>query len=157
MVEPNKLGKEATDDILAFSKKFYLKYGVYPTVIYTLNKHKTKTVSLPEMENIINNLLKNHYNSDYTVRTRSRLRDIVIYRQIMFKMLYDMGYTLTVLSKFFNYNHATVLYSKDTVNDFLEINDARFSKIYNNILDEIKQKNGIVDPIQPDDPGESNT
>ena len=54
MVTDEKLKKEAYASVSKFCKEFNLTYGVYPTVLYTLNKDKIKTISLKNIEELIN-------------------------------------------------------------------------------------------------------
>lgn len=157
MVNENRVMNSATEEVLRFSKEFYLRFGVYPTVLYSLNKDKPRAVTLPELEEIVNNMMEKDIGPEYKVKTKTRLRDVVSYRQLTFKILYDMGYTITAISKYFGFNHATILYSKSHADDFLQLNDSKFLNIYNSIIYEINQKNGIDDLIQSNIPRKVNT
>lgn len=157
VIHTERVDKKARQDVLDFSRQFYINYGIYPIVLYSLNKDKSKTITLPDMEAVVNKLLFEKFGDTYDIRSKTRLRHIVMYRQIMFKILYDMGYTIVSIAKYFNYNHATILYSKDCVNDFLKLKDSQFLNVYNIIINEINQKNVYDDSVQSDDRGESDS
>ena len=157
MVIDEKLRKEATAAVSEFCKKFYLNYGVYPTVLYTLNKNKIKTISLKNAENIVNDLLKKTYDDSYNIRSRTRLKHVIVYRHVMFKMLYDMGYTYTVMSGYFKYNHATILYAVNTITNYIKFHDEKTIEVYNLIKNEISKENEPSALIQHDGRGEIDT
>ena len=131
MVNDEKLKFQARNAVSKFCKDFHLTYGVYPTVIYTLNKSKSKikTMSLKDTEKLVNDILQKTYDDDYIVTSKTRLKHIVVYRHVMFKILYDMGYTYTVLSGYFKYNHATILHAVNTISNYLKFNDEKKSCI----------------------------
>lgn len=157
MVNDEKLKNQAKEDVSKFCKNFYLTYGVYPTVLYTLSKTKIRTVSLVTIENIINDILQKTYDTDYTIRSKTRLKHIIIYRHVMFKILYDMGYTYTVMSGYFKYNHSTILHGVKTITNYLKFNDEETIKVYNIIKNEIAKENEPSVIIQHDGSGETNS
>ena len=75
----------------------------------------------------------------------------------MFKILYDMGYTYTILSGYFKYNHATILHAVNTITNYLKFNDQKTIEVYNIIKNEITKENEPSDIVQHDDRGETNT
>lgn len=154
MVTDEKLRKEAKAAVSKFCKDFYLTYGVYPTVLYTLNKTKIRTISLKNAEDLVNTILQRTYADDYEVRSKTRLKHIVIYRHVMFKILYDMGYTYTVLSGYFKFNHATILHGVKTITNYLQFNDERTIEVYNILKNEITKEDESHVVIQYDNRGE---
>lgn len=154
MVTDAKLKREAYAAVSKFCKEFNLTYGVYPTVLYTLNKDKIKTISLNNIEELINNILKKTYDDSYNIRSKTRLKHIIIYRHVMFKILYDMGYTYTVLASYFKYSHATILYASNTITNYLKFNDQKTIEVYNIIKNEITKENEPDAVIQHDNRGE---
>ena len=72
----------------------------------------------------------------------------------MFKILYDMGYTYTVLSGYFKFNHATILHGVKTINNYLQFNDERTVEVYNILKNEITKENETDAVIQYDHRGE---
>ena len=138
MVTDEKLKREAYASVSKFCKEFNLNYGVYPTVLYTLSKDKIKTISLKNIEELINNILKRTYDDSYNIRSKTRLKHIIIYRHVMFKILYDMGYTYTLLANYFNYSHATI-------------------EVYNILKNEIAKENEPNAVVQYDIRGEIDT
>ena len=141
MVNDEKLKREAYASVSNFCKEFNLTYGVYPTVLYTLNKDKIKTISLKNIEELINNILKRTYDDSYNIRSKTRLKHIIIYRHVMFKILYDMGYTYTLLANYFKYSHATILYASNTITNYLKFNDQKTIEVYNILKNEIAKEN----------------
>jgi hypothetical protein len=154
MVTDEKLRKEAKAAVSKFCKDFYLTYGVYPTVLYTLSKTKIRTISLKNAEDLVNTVLQRTYADDYEVRSKTRLKHIIIYRHVMFKILYDMGYTYTVLAGYFKYSHATILYASNTITNYLKFNDQKTIEVYNIIKNEITKENEPDAVIQHDNRGE---
>lgn len=158
MVDLLKIKQAARDDVTDFSKMFFQKYGVYPIVSYKIveNNEQLKIVPMYRVEKIVDKLIKDHYGNEYSVWTRNRYKFIIEYRQVMFKILYDMGYNYLAIGKYFKFAHCTILYSAKVINDYLNIKDNQITNIYNQILYEISKESGAFDIIQWDDPRKIN-
>ncbi len=153
-----KIKEDARYDVAKFSKEFNNKYGVYPVVMYKIvnDNQNLKIVPIDKVEKIVDRLIKDYYGENYSIWLRKRYKFLMEYKQVMFKILYDMGYTYSVLSKYFKYAHCTILYSNNTVNGYIKIKDEKIINIYNQILYEINKESGTFDIIQWDDPGKTN-
>jgi chromosomal replication initiation ATPase DnaA len=84
------------------------------------------------------------------IRCKLRHQTLSEHRQVFFMMAREMGYSYSYLSKFLDYNHATVIHSYNKVMDMLKIQD----KVMTDIYQGIKCKLYDNEPIQ-DTGGES--
>jgi hypothetical protein len=104
-----KLLKEAEETIETFKQKFYGKYGVWPIVTFPISEPKLKVNSFAEAEEIVNTIMNKKEGHTHKLRDRVRMRSVVEYRQVLFKILFDLGYTCTSIGQHFGYDHATVI------------------------------------------------
>lgn len=146
--------QSAQNDIDAFTDYFFKTYHILPIITYYSNKGTIKDLPISEVEQIVNNILLGYTSDDTMILTRkSRIKILNVHRQCTFKILYDMGYTLHRIGKYFGFNHATVLHARDTVNDYLSLKDPMITDTLNKILYEIKQNQdrskGTLPPDKP--------
>lgn len=151
------LEKNQEEDIKIFCDNFYSKYGTNPKVLYVNRSNKLRPLSLENVEKIVNFAMYNKYGDVYKVKQKVRDRDLICYRQAMFYYLHNMGYTLVGISKYFGFNHATIIHSISKVKNFIEIKDQTTLTILKELEDGFKETHEPVDIIQSDDRGESNS
>ena len=151
MVNRKRIKELARSDVAKFSKEFYNKYGVYPVVMYSVNED-TKIAKLPlhQVEKVVEKLIKQDVGKKYSLWSKERLRFVIEYRQVMFKILLEMGHTSLAIGLYFKYSHCTVLYSAKIATGYININDERIINIYNKIIYEINKESGTFDVIQWD-------
>lgn len=131
---------QAFEDSNFFKETFYKKYGVFPIVLYSFSQTKIKTITLSDAEDVANKVIAKMNSDLYTIRSKTRLRSVLIYKHCMLKMLYDMGYTYTGLSKFFGLNHATILHAVRNINNYLKSEDLITINAYNILKNSIDEK-----------------
>lgn len=146
--------QSAQKDIEVFTDYFFKKYNIVAVITYHTNKGSIEDLPISEVEQIVNNILFG-YTGDNTIvlTTKSRIKILNVHRQCTFKILYDMGYTLHRIGKYFGFNHATVLHARDTVNDYILLKDPMITDTINKIIYEIKQNQDrsktVIPPVTP--------
>lgn len=151
------LEEEQENDVKVFCDNFYSKYGTNPKVLYVNRSNRLIPKSLQDVEKIVNFAMYKKFGDVYTVKQKVRDRNLIGYRQAMFYYLHDMGYTLVSISKYFGFNHATIIHSISKIKNFIEIKDKTTLTILKELEDGFKETNELVDTIQPNDGGEVNS
>jgi chromosomal replication initiation ATPase DnaA len=139
--------KEAEETIDLFKKKFYGKYGVWPIVTFAIAEPKLKVNSFAEAEDIVNTIMNKREGHTHKIRDRVRMRSVVEYRQVLFKILSDLGYTFTSIADHFGYDHATVIYSKNSIEKLLETKNYRIINIVTILENELKEQDRPIDNL----------
>jgi chromosomal replication initiation ATPase DnaA len=144
--------KSADEFVHRFMKDFYNRFGVYPRVNYSLG-NSSRSFTLKDLKDIINHLIFNDERITRVIKnpnlsSRSRLRELVIYRQCFCKIGTDMNYGPSIISSQIDYNHSTVIYSSCTINHLLEIKDKLTIETINKIEDELQKRFGSGEIIQ---------
>lgn len=159
MVNQIEIPKEANDDINKFCIEFYKKYNLFPFISFRTIQDKRETLSMSYVEFIVNQLLQQEtLDASLNVKLKRRYKLLIAYRQCMFKILYEMGYSLSNIGRFFGFDHASVLHSKNEILKYLDLKDNLIVRINSEIINELEnQKSRNVDFIQYNDGTESNT
>lgn len=159
MVNQIEIPKEANDDVNKFCIEFYKKYNLFPFVSFRTIQGKRETLSMGYVEFIVNQLLQQETNDTFlNVKLKRRYKILVAYRQCMFKVLHEMGYSLSGIGLFFGFDHASVLHSKNEVLKYLDLKDNLIVRINSEITNELEnQKSRNVDFIQYNDGAKPNT
>lgn len=153
--------KRLADDMVSrFRKEFYGTFGVYPMVNYSFHRGSLPRVTLKELEELINNMMEEHYPKFYTpagIRMRLRRREVVLHRQVYMKLAQDIGYGPLVTAKHIGFDHVSAMYGKKHMQELLETNDLLARNIYNTIIDAYKKRFSNDGDVQQDSSGESDT
>lgn len=152
-----KRDREAAEAVKTFIQEFHAKFGILPRVNYSFDLTKFK-VTLAELEDAVNYLISKDPSiviEGATVRTKKRLREIVVYRQAMFKIANEIGYGPTPISTYFGWNHATVIYSCKNVSNLIQSNDKKLVATLSKIENELEKRFGIRRDVQSDSKGET--
>jgi len=134
--------KEVETFINEFSDKFYGKFGIRPMVTYSSKVNLIGT-NLIDLENVANYCIYRDLDIDITgasIKTRTRQRTLVIYRQCIFKMARDLGYGLARIGHHFGYDHATVLYATRNITNLVTCKDKQVIKILNKLQNELEKR-----------------
>lgn len=142
-----KLIKEAEESIELFKKKFYSKYGAWPIVTFAISEPKLKVNSFAEAEDIVNNIMHKREGHTHCIRDRIRIRSVVEYRQVLFKILSDLGYSCTSIAAHFGYDHATVIYSRRSIEQLLDAKNYRIINIVTLLENELKEQDRPIDNL----------
>lgn len=142
-----------TESILAFISDFKTRfkeiYGIVPHVFFEENDNAVPPLSMKSLVNIGNQFV-NLDKYPNGLKTKTRKRDIVFVRQIIIKLARDLGHTYERIGDTLNLHHATCIYARKTVNQFLEISDAKTVLMLNVIKNAIQDKLGNAGDVQPD-------
>ena len=104
--------------IKKFKDEFHRNFGTVPHVFYDKN-HEIPAISLTKLltlaQSIVNNdpVLKS---LGIKIKSKSRKREVVLYRQCCFKVARLQGFSLKTIGKAFGVDHATVLYGIKCIN-----------------------------------------
>lgn len=145
VLNPN-LSKEMVEQMELFKCKFKLMFGITPYVSVNTRGNYVGEISLKELFDIINQRLNETSSKPYPdgIRSTSRLREVVIYRQAFCKIANSIGYKITGIANFLEKNHATVIHSIKNINNLLIVNDpeilACIDDIYSRVESYIIQK-----------------
>lgn len=134
--------KEAETFINEFSDKFYGKFGIRPMVTYS-TRDDLNRVSLKDLEDIANHVIHTDIDveiTDATIKTRTRHRMLVIYRQCIFKISRDLGYGFSRIGTHFGYNHATVMYANNNIKNLIATKDKQVTKVLIKLENELKKR-----------------
>jgi chromosomal replication initiation ATPase DnaA len=106
-----------------FKREFRDKFDIDPKVLWSYNKEQQPPkIDLRILEQAANSLLEDDIFVD-GIKSKSRRKEVVMLRQCMFKIARESGYTLTSIGSYFDYDHATILYSVTHVNNLLKTKD----------------------------------
>lgn len=140
----NKQSEEAIEFTRTFVKEFQAKFGILPRVHYSFDVRELK-VTLEDLEKTVNHLIKkNPFISiqGATIRTKTRKRELVVYRQCIFKIACDVGYGPTSIANYFGWDHATVIYSCKSVRNLVSSNDKKLKTTLTTIENELQERFG---------------
>lgn len=135
-IETELLNEEVLIFVNAFKSEFYNRFGTVPGVIYKLNMDKFYPIDLYTLEEICNAYITGPHN----IKSKVRMRNIVLIRQIFFYIGSKMGYTLTKLANFIDFDHATVIHSIKTISNLIEIKEPNTIINLKLINDEIEKR-----------------
>lgn len=134
----NKVGDQAYEVINKFKNEFYLRFGVVPAVMYKFNHTNYFPISMKELEEICNMFVEDRDN--YNIKKRCRRRTVVQIRHIFFYIGVKMGYGVTNLGRYLDYNHATVIHASTIISNLIDINDLITVRNLKLIHDEIEKR-----------------
>lgn len=151
----NKI-KEMEEFIETFSLEFNQKFGIFPHVYYNL-KTEPRPYSIADVATVINEMIKEDEEvlakllpEKAHMKTKSRLRILVTYRQCFYKIGHDMNYGPTLLIKYTDQDHATAIHGNKTANALISSRDKYFTTFLKNIENELKERFGTNTVLQDD-------
>lgn len=138
--------KEFTDQFL---KEFAIRFGVTPSVYYSLRKKKNN-IPLQDIMSIADEILRidPEYQNGDSIKKRTNKRYIVIHRQCACKFAHDLGYGPSIIASCVGIDHATVIYSVKSVNNLLKTKDKTTRAICNDIYYELQKRYGFKGDVQ---------
>ena len=133
-----------------FKKEFRSRFDIDPRVLWSYNKDfSPPKLTLTELEKITNTFVEDPIFAD-GVKSKTRRKEIVILRQCMFKIARESGYTLTSIGSYFDFDHATILYSVTHVNNLLKTKDKLTISTLTNLQDAIDTYFRNIGDVQHD-------
>jgi len=140
---------EAKLFVNTFKSDFYKKYGFNPLVIYEFIPDVVYPIPLIELEDICNSFVDfKKYKKG--IKTVTRKRDLIVYRQLFMHIAYKMSYKLKTIGNHVNREHSLVIHSYTHIKDLLESRDVKVCTCYKKIEDAIKQRIRINALFQSD-------
>lgn len=151
MIEEDRRKKLIQNTIDKFVTKFYHHFGTIPQVIVPEYTYRIpKTLNLVQLESIANEILNNPLRYPQGVRTRSRKRELVLVRQCMFKIARENGCGFASIGNHFGYDHATVIYSKTTIDTLVSGKNQEAINVLNKFKYVIQKSYGVDGNVQLD-------
>lgn len=158
MAEKSQQWIEATQEIEDFKKAFESKYGLGIT-IFIRNSHidKIQSISLSDLMYECNLLLQEYYPEGYIqasygkvnilngIKTKSRIYDLVVMRQIFSYIAYEIGYTYTEIARFLGMNHSTIIYAVKSLQAAFKTNYEMSKDKYEQVKYNILSKYNLPD------------
>ena len=134
MAQISGVWKEANELVEQFKREFESRYGFKLTIHFkTKSFESLPPLSLQEILDEIESLLDTEYpdkkikssygtvNLTNGIRTKTRLYQIVLLRQIFCYIAHELGYTSVEIGRFLHKDHATVLHSVKTLKIALDL------------------------------------
>ena len=134
---------EAKDLCSTFRKEFQDRFGVQVYIYFSQKALNAPALDLEVLEEVVNLFIIQRFGDLYPdlVRQKTRVRDLVIYRQMLFYIAISMGYSLCLVARFYGkWNHATVWHSCNVVENYLDTKDKGFMKTFNTIKDAFEER-----------------
>lgn len=131
--------------IKEFKDNIFKEFEVNVEVLYNIIDHRKK-LPLSTLVNIINECLFRRYDKDKYpkgIRTRTRKRKVVIYRDCYMSIAYNWCYSLNQIGYEIGYDHATVLHARKTLSSMIKTNFKEGVEIYKEVIYEIRKQYGI--------------
>jgi len=131
--------------ISEFKKSFYLTHGI-KLYIYTPQDQNKKIPLGIFHDSALLALHENHpkFQSIKTLQHRTRLREFLVYVQVMSYLAHKEGHTKTSIGRFLKRNHATIINSCKMIENGFFTNDESVMNAYNNTLIKIKEYVGTI-------------
>ena len=112
-----------------------------------MDEPKLKVNSFKEAEEIVNNIMQKREAHTYKISDKVRLRSVVEYRQVLFKILSDLGYTSTSIAAHFKFDHCTILHAKKVVDNLVNTRNYRIINILTVLENELKEQDRSIDNL----------
>jgi chromosomal replication initiation ATPase DnaA len=139
MEEDINLWQEAEEMVQNFKKEFTERFKAKIDIYYNLKKKvKTYTISLVDIVSAVNEVLHEEFIEGYVmgcannrveitngVLTKTRVREIIIYRHILFYLARNAGYGPSEISRLLgtHSDHATIIHGNKRIKELVEIKD----------------------------------
>lgn len=142
--------EQAAEFANSFSKEFFLKFGIVPSVFYTFKKMRYK-VNLEGIVNTVEDVLKDdpEYVPGHSIKSKLRKRYLVLHRQCAFRVALQAGYGPSIIGSAFNHNHATVIHGNKIIQQLLDSRDRQTAYILRTIENELEKRYGTEGDVQP--------
>lgn len=138
-----ELAEEFLEGFTTLLKTYLVKMNLpfTPVTVLKYNENWKKILTLTEMIKVIDADLKHKHPDTYPngVRSKNRVKTLVLRRQILFKMGREMGLNFEYIAKEFDLDHATIIHGVKTINNLLDTEDKDAKETMTEINNIIKQ------------------
>lgn len=131
--------------ISEFKKSFYLSHGI-KLYIYTPQDQNKKIPLGIFHDSALLALHENHpkFQSIKTLQHRTRLREFLVYVQVMSYLAHKEGHTKTSIGRFLKRNHATIINSCKMIENGFFSNEQTVMDAHNNTLKHLEKYVGTI-------------
>lgn len=143
--------ERAKDFAKDFIAEFHARFGVFPSVKFSISTGSYPRVLLSQLEALVNYLISKDDEVPEEVKTlkgKSKIRKLVLYRHCFYKIAYDMHYNLKAIGQQVGFDHSTVLYGRNNVVNLINIKDEQTIAVLHSIQEELKLTYGNKEDIQ---------
>lgn len=145
---------EAEEEIQIFKKEFLVKYGIRLGISYTTVNIKLPHVTLEDIYETCNEVLSLEFPTGVVtgsgkravitdgMLTKSRIRPLVIIRQLYAYFAREMGFGCTEAANYINMNHTTMIYSHKEIMNGLEVKEPSITKLHDKMHTRLIYKYG---------------
>ena len=133
------------EDISNFKKEFLKLYGVKLYIYSPTEKEKRKPISI--FHDVALDALHEsmpRFRNIKSLQNKTRLRDYLVYVQVMSYLAHKEGHSKTSIGKFLNRNHATVINSCKMIENGFFSKDKTVLHAYNNTLKKLEEYVGTI-------------
>jgi hypothetical protein len=124
-------------EVEEFCVDFETKFGVRPSVIVPIGVLDRVRLPLRQLEKVADRYV---YMEGKTLRSKTRKTEVMLPRQIFYKIALDMGYGSTYIASHMGFDHATVLHGRTAINARLSVEDKEVTLMFNQMQQDITNK-----------------
>lgn len=131
-------------EVEEFSERIKKKYGV--TVgMYVKEKVDKHVISLAELRTLVEKSILEQCPEESGSLFKTRRKPTIDYQHSFCLIAWEfLGYPKTNIARYLGRNHATVINSINKAQGWLDINDAEFTYVHNNVLEKVNKYVGNV-------------
>lgn len=130
--------KSIIEDVRAFEKQLFEKYRIDITLFV-----RTRGRSFSIIEDACNDAMREDMRlttDQIGIRTRSRLRFVVLYRAMFIHIAMETGFGVTEIARYLRLNHATIIHSHKKFVSKMVKDSALWKRVYNNVLVKLNER-----------------
>ncbi len=148
---------KANEVIEEYKKDFHNRFGFTINIYFqTRTLDNIPQISLQEIYDNIEEYLYQLYTNKLVpgsygkvpipngLKTKSRVQGLRVLRQIFCNIALEFGYSSTEIARFIDIDHATVLHSKNVINELLETKDRQVTELYCHVKSNLAIKYGEI-------------
>jgi hypothetical protein len=156
MTEISQIWLDAEQMINDFKKEFIEKFGVTITISYRLGQYTNlPPLGLQDVLDEVSDLFKEQYpeyinkslkrvNVTEGLNTKTRIREVVVFRQLYFYICKELGYGSTEIARMLaiTKEHSNVIHGCKVIDDGLKTKDIFITNTYKIICNRLENKYG---------------
>lgn len=146
--------KVAEEMITKFKEEMTELTGISPVVIMSFSDDMLHPLLLQDLESIINEHFMEMCPKSIMfpdgIRTKSRKRELVVYRHLFYFMASKMGYGPSFIAAHMDFDHATAIHGTRAFTDLLESRDKQALQIFNAVHNAYQKRLESTRTVQSD-------